>query len=74
MLVIKTVQLTLLQLLHPFEAKSYHKAVRALRAIGKECILKRIKALDSGGEVPSDILTCILKVASRSSIHMFGLM
>ncbi|KAL5496599.1 hypothetical protein EMCRGX_G012912 [Ephydatia muelleri] len=54
------------QYLHPFEAKGYRKAVRALRTIGKECIVKRIKALDSGEEVPNDILTHILKVASAN--------
>ncbi|KAL5496578.1 hypothetical protein EMCRGX_G012887 [Ephydatia muelleri] len=56
----------MIQYLHPFEAKGYRKAVRALRTIGKECIVKRIKALDSGEEVPNDILTHILKVASAN--------
>eukprot|EP00731_Ephydatia_muelleri_P008181 Em0004g519a len=49
---------------HPYEAEGYREAIRALRSIGRECIQMRIKALDNGEEVPNDILTCILKVAS----------
>ena len=57
--------ITFLQYFHPHKAEGYREAIRALRAIGKECVLKRIKALESGGEVPNDILSCILRVASR---------
>ena len=57
--------LNLFQYFHPFEAKGYRKAVRPLSTIGNKCIVKRIKALDNGEEVPNDILTHILKVASK---------
>ena len=46
--------------------EGYRETVRALRAIGRDCIQKRIKALKEGVEVPHDILTCILKTASKS--------
>ena len=52
------------QYLHPHEAESYRETIRALRTIGKECILKRIKALSSNESVELDILTCILQIAS----------
>jgi hypothetical protein len=55
----------LFQLFHPFEAAGYCKAIRAFRKVGKECILQRIKLLEDGGLVPNDILTFILKAASR---------
>eukprot|EP00731_Ephydatia_muelleri_P008176 Em0004g514a len=64
--VMKQLNYPFFQYLHPFEAKGYRKAVRALRTIGKECIVKRIKSLDSGEKVPNDILTHILKVASTN--------
>ena len=54
-----------LQFLHPLETRKYHKVVSTLRMIGRECISKRIKALDNGEEVPLDILSHILKVASK---------
>ena len=54
-----------LQFFHPFETKHYHEVVSTLRMIGRECISKRIKALDNGDEVPLDILSHILKVASK---------
>eukprot|EP00731_Ephydatia_muelleri_P008075 Em0004g413a len=55
------------QFFHPFECEGYRNAVRTLRGVGKECILKRMKVLDDGGEVPNDILTFILKSATTDS-------
>ena len=57
-----------MQFFHPFEVKGYQKAARALRTIGRNCIQKRIKALDNGEEVPRDILSYILKVASKCGV------
>ena len=54
-----------MQYLHPYVLEGYREAVRALRAIGRDCIQKRIKALEEGQMVPHDILTCILKTASK---------
>ena len=54
-----------MQYLHPYVMEGYREAVRALRAIGRDCIQKRIKALEEGQTVPHDILTCILKTASK---------
>eukprot|EP00731_Ephydatia_muelleri_P008733 Em0004g1071a len=53
--------------LHPFETRSYRETIRAMRSIGRECIRKRIRALDNGEDVPDDILTSILKVASNDA-------
>ena len=53
-----------MQLLHPHETEGYREAVRAIRQIGKDCIVRRIKAIDNDEEVPNDILTQIIRVAS----------
>ena len=44
--------------------EGYCETVRAIRQIGKDCIVRRIKAIDNNEEVPSDILTQIIRVAS----------
>ena len=54
-----------MQYLHPYLMEGYREAARALRAIGRDCIQKRIQALEGGQPVPHDILTCILKTASK---------
>ena len=41
----------------------YKQTARALRMIGRDCIKKRIEMVESGAEVPNDILTHILQVA-----------
>ncbi len=51
------------QYLHPFEVKGYQETVRALRMIGRDCIMKRIKAVEAGEQIPRDILSSILQVA-----------
>ncbi|KAL5497025.1 hypothetical protein EMCRGX_G013418 [Ephydatia muelleri] len=56
-----------LQYLHPFETRSYRETIRAMRSIGRECIRKRIRAFDNGEDLPDDILTSILKVASNDA-------
>ena len=53
------------QLLHPFESASYREAVRAIRKIGRDSILRRLQAINQGKEVPVDILSCILEFASK---------
>ncbi|KAL5497028.1 hypothetical protein EMCRGX_G013421 [Ephydatia muelleri] len=53
--------------LHPFETRSYRETIRAMRSIGRECIRKRIRAFDNGEDLPDDILTSILKVASNDA-------
>lgn len=58
------------QYLHPYVMEGYREAARALRAIGKDCIQKRIQALEGGQPVPHDILTCILKTASKYQSHI----
>ena len=46
--------------------------MRALRKIGRDCIKKRIEMVKNGEQVPSDILTQILQMASEDhSIIMF---
>ncbi|XP_064388742.1 cholesterol 24-hydroxylase-like [Halichondria panicea] len=52
------------QYIHPFEAEAYRETVRAIRTIGRDCIKKRIAMVERGVEVPNDILTHILGLAS----------
>ncbi len=59
-----------MQYLHPFEAESYREAVRALRMIGRDAILRRVAALEKLETVPSDILSCILKVSSKAQTYI----
>ena len=54
-----------LQYLHPLEAEGYRKTVRAIRAIGRDCIQKRIRSIKSGEQPPNDILSHIQKVVSK---------
>lgn len=48
--------------------------MRAFRKIGKDCIQGRIKAIEDGGEVPQDVLTHILKSASKYVAKCFILL
>ncbi len=43
--------------------RMYKQTAQALRMIGRDCIKKRIEMVESGAEVPNDILTHILQVA-----------
>ena len=54
-----------LQYLHPLEAEGYRETVRAIRAIGRDCIQKRIRTIKSGEQPPNDILSHILQVVSK---------
>lgn len=53
------------QYLHPWKSEEYREAARALRRVGEECIRKRMTAVKNGEEVPNDILSTILQVASK---------
>ena len=53
-----------MQLIHPYMTEGYREAVRAIRQIGQDCILQRFKAITNEEEVPNDILTQIIKIAS----------
>ena len=55
----------LTQYLHPYKTRSYRKAVQAIRKIGRECIQRRISAIENGEQVPNDILTQIIRVTSE---------
>ena len=44
--------------------EGYRESVRAIRHIGNECIQQRFKAISNKEEVPNDILTQIVRVAS----------
>ena len=52
------------QLLHPYQTEGYRESVRAIRQIGQDCIVRRFKAISNEEEVPNDILTQIVRVAS----------
>ena len=53
-----------LQILHPHLTEGYRETVRAIRQIGRECILQRFKAISNEEEVPNDILTQSVRVAT----------
>ena len=53
-----------LQILHPHLTEGYRETVRGIRQIGRKCILQRLKAIFNKEEVPNDILTQIVRVAS----------
>ena len=50
--------------MHPYLAEGYREAVQAIRQIGRDCIERRFKAIANKEEVPNDILTQIVRVAS----------
>ena len=54
----------LVQLMHPYLTEGYREAARAIRHVGQDCILRRFKAIANEEEVPNDILTQIIKIAS----------
>ena len=54
-----------MQLFHPILTEGYRETVRAIRKIGQECIMKRYKAIENEEEVPNDILTQIIRVATN---------
>ncbi|XP_072023569.1 cholesterol 24-hydroxylase-like isoform X2 [Amphiura filiformis] len=47
------------------EKEDVLKAVRSLREIGRQCINKRIDEMNSGEEVPEDVLTYIIKAGQE---------
>ena len=51
--------------MHPFKTKLYRESVKAIRMIGRECIQKRINAIENGEQVPNDILTQIIRITSE---------
>ena len=46
------------------ETKSYKEAARAIRRMGRACILERIEVIKSGESFPNDLLTHMLEFAS----------
>ncbi len=46
------------------ETKSYQEAARAIRKIGRACILERIEMIKRGESFPNDLLTHMLEFAS----------
>lgn len=53
-----------MQYWNPSKAAVYRNSVVAVRKIGRDLIEKRIQDVSNGEEVPNDILTQILKMAS----------
>ena len=49
------------------EAEGYRETIKAIRHIGHERILRRFKAVANNKEVPNDILTQIIRIASSSN-------
>ena len=59
-----------LQYIHPFEAEGYRETVRAIRMMGRDCIIKRIKMVEDGEKAPNDILAHILHLAGMSKVKL----
>lgn len=57
--------LLLLQYWNQSEAESYRETARALRAIGRDVVLWKIKAINNG-EISRDILSMMLQSACKS--------
>lgn len=56
-----------MQIFHPFVTEGYRESIRAIRQIGKDCIARRFKAITNKEEVPNDILTQIVRLASSDT-------
>ena len=61
------IKIIFLQLFHPFATEGYRETIRAMRKIGQDCIVQRFKAIADKEEVPNDILTQIVRVASSDA-------
>ena len=48
------------------ETKSYKEAAKAIRRMGRACILERIEMIKKGESFPDDLLTHMLDYASKS--------
>jgi hypothetical protein len=46
------------------ETKSYQEAARAIRQMGRACILERIEMIKRGESFPNDLLAHMLEFAS----------
>ena len=66
MLIVLCIIRVCVQYLHPFEAEGYRESVRAIRMMGRDCIMKRIKMIEDGVEAPNDILAHILQLICMS--------
>ena len=64
--------LFVLQYLHPFKAAEYRETSRAIRAIGRDCIKKRIQLIKRGEQAPNDILTHILQGACKQPLNFLN--
>lgn len=53
-----------MQFLHPLETRSYKEAARAIRRMGRACILERIETIERRESIPNDLLTHMLEFAS----------
>lgn len=51
--------------MHPNKVEGYREAARAIRTIGRDCIQKRIRAIENGEDVPDDILSHILQITGK---------
>ena len=45
--------------------------MQAVRTVGRECIERRLRAIQNGSDVPSDILSQILGIAGKF-VHQFS--
>ena len=53
--------------MHPYLTEGYRETIRAMRKIGQDCIAHRFKAIANKEEVPNDILTQIVRMASSDA-------
>ena len=53
------------QYLFPWHGRKYAKSEKTLRAVGRNCIEERIKALENKEDVPQDILMRMLRLLRK---------
>ena len=59
--------------MHPRKTSHFRKVTQALRQIGRDCIMRRIKSIQSGKDTPQDILTLILSGMKFSILKILTL-
>ena len=56
-----------MQYMFPWKGSKYAKDADIIRAVGKNCIQQRIRALKNKDDVPQDILTQILGLMRKGA-------
>ena len=55
--------------MYPRKARQFKEVTKALRQIGRDCIMRIIKSIQSGEDTPQGILTLML--TGKKNVHSF---